>query len=95
VGEKIGHSRFNTIISVYVALGTLAFFIQIFAGSGIIIWLPLLFSFFYALSLRMYLVKRDNIATDTSSLIAEFCCGFWCFPCSIAQSKNNYNYNII
>jgi hypothetical protein len=92
VSEKVGHSKFSTAVGMYLVFGTIAFFVQIFTGGAIILWMPLLFSFVYALSLRMYLVKKEKIATDQPGFITEFCVGFWCFSCSIAQSKKYFIY---
>jgi hypothetical protein len=46
--------------------------------------MPMFFAFFYAIALRMHVANRENI-TEFGGCFGEFCCGFWCWYCSIAQ----------
>ncbi len=88
MAQKTGFASFRTIITTYAVVFVIAFFIQIFAGNAVLLWLPLLVAFFQALFLRMHIVRRDNITEcGNNPVIGEFCCGFWCWYCSVAQSE--------
>jgi hypothetical protein len=59
-------------------------------ATGSVVWvvlMPMFFAFFYAIALRMHVANRENI-TEFGGCFGEFCCGFWCWYCSVAQSKS-------
>jgi hypothetical protein len=59
-------------------------------GAGaFLVLIPLLFSFVVSIMLRMHVVRTENI-TECGPF-GEFCAGFWCWYCSIAQSKCGEN----
>lgn len=86
MAQKTGLSNFNTVMWLTVTMWFIGFILTAFSGASIfILIIPMLFSFVYAIVLRMHVVKTQNI-TECGTL-GEFCCGFWCWYCSISQSK--------
>eukprot|EP00429_Kryptoperidinium_foliaceum_P092581 CAMPEP_0176184792 /NCGR_PEP_ID=MMETSP0121_2-20121125/1006_1 /TAXON_ID=160619 /ORGANISM="Kryptoperidinium foliaceum, Strain CCMP 1326" /LENGTH=74 /DNA_ID=CAMNT_0017523195 /DNA_START=381 /DNA_END=605 /DNA_ORIENTATION=+ len=50
------------------------------------------FAFFFAIGLRIHLANRENIQ-DFGGCFGEFCCGFWCWYCSVTQmARHVYGY---
>ena len=66
----------------------------IFPASGFVLWGPMLFAFVFAILLRIHIVQRDRIQECGSNpCVGEFCCGFWCWYCSVAQmARHVYGY---
>jgi hypothetical protein len=91
VSQKTGFAKFSTIIGAYAVIYLISIIITAVTGSTVIIWLPMIFAFLCQLALRLYVVRKENIMDCGSSpLIGEFCCGFWCWYCSVAQSKKHF-----
>ena len=91
VSQKTGFAKFSTIIGAYAVIYLISIIITAVTGSTVIIWLPMIFAFLCQLALRLYVVRKENIMDCGSSpLIGEFCCGFWCWYCSVAQSKRHF-----
>lgn len=74
----------NAVLWTFVAFCVLGFFLQIFFGGVLIVWMPMIFASLYAIGLRLHLARRDNI-TEMGP-VGEACTGFWCWYCSVAQS---------
>jgi len=88
VAQKTGFAKFNAVVGSYVLFFIIGIIIQAVTGVGGVVWFPMIFSFVFQIALRLYIVRKDNISDCGSSpCIGEFCCGFWCWYCSIAQSK--------
>jgi len=98
MAEKTGFAKFNTVITVYVIVWTIAFIIEVVTGvgSGVLVWLPFICTLAYTCALRVFIAQRDSI-TDCGSgalgLTGECCTAFWCVSCSIAQmARYTYGY---
>lgn len=88
VGQKVGYSNFNAVLWAFAAFCVIGFFVQIFFGNAWIVWIPLTFAGIYAIGLRMFIAKKENITECGSNPACGECCvGFWCFYCSVAQSE--------
>ena len=91
VSENTGGWKFQTILWIYTAICLASFILQLAVGAAILFWLPLICAFFMALTLRLHITKTHSItecgSTPGSACLGEFCCGFWCWYCSVAQSK--------
>mmetsp|Transcript_3330 Transcript_3330/g.4597 ORF Transcript_3330/g.4597 Transcript_3330/m.4597 type:complete len:218 (+) Transcript_3330:2-655(+) len=97
MAQKTGFAKFNMVIASYVVFYIVGIIIQAVTGIGAVVWFPMIFSFVFQIALRLYIVRRDNISDCGSSpYIGEFCCGFWCWYCSIAQmARHTYGYQKI
>eukprot|EP01039_Chlorochromonas_danica_P003406 gene3406-3732_t len=92
ISQKIGFAPFHRVLWIFAASCLLGFILQLSLGRLLIIWVPLLVSFFLALSIRLYLVRKEEIYGLSS--LGEFCVGFWCWPCSVAQmARHLYGYS--
>lgn len=88
MGQKLGYSKFKTVIYVFVFFWIIALIIQLTAGHSTLIWLPMIIAFIYSLCLRMHIVRTEDITEcQNCPMVGEFCIGFWCWYCSVAQSK--------
>jgi hypothetical protein len=88
VAQKVGYSNFKSIMGAFIVFCIVGFIIQLAVGGAWIVWIPLIFSFCFALGLRLFIVTKENITECGSSpCFGEFCVGFWCWYCSVAQSK--------
>jgi len=94
MSQKTGFAKFSTIIGAYAVIYLVSIIITAATGSTVIIWLPMIFAFLCQLALRLYVVRKENITECGSSpLIGEFCCGIWCWYCSVAQmARHLYGY---
>lgn len=71
---------FTAVVWIVAAILTLA------TGAGVfVLVIPMLYSFGMAIFLRMHIIKTEGITE--SGPFGEFCTGFWCWYCSVAQSK--------
>ena len=74
-------------MGAFVVIWIVAFILTgIFGSAYFIVLMPLFFAFFFSIGLRLHIVNRDNLM-DNGGCFGEFCCGFWCWYCSVAQSK--------
>ena len=90
MSQKTGFTSFQFAIWIFLFVWLVAIILQGVVGAGFIVWLPLLFAFGYAIALRLHIVRRYNITEcgdNCFGCIGEFCCGFWCWYCSVVQSK--------
>lgn len=86
MAQKTRLARFSTVIGAVAFFWVMGVILALATGSGLfILLLPLLFSFVASIVLRLHIVREENI-TELGPL-GEFCCGFWCWYCSVAQSK--------
>jgi hypothetical protein len=87
IGQKVGYSNFISVLWAFAAMCVIGFFVQIFtANNAWIVWIPLAFAGIYAIGLRMYIAKKENITEcGNNPALGECCVGFWCFYCSVAQ----------
>lgn len=86
MAQKTGLSNFSTVLWITVIVWFISLILTGLTGATMFIFLiPLLFSFVYSIVLRMHVVRTQNI-TECGTF-GEFCCGFWCWYCSVAQSK--------
>ena len=87
VGQKVGYSSFQCPVWTYVVIWIVGFIVSLATGSALfVVLMPMFFAFFFAIGLRIHLANRDNIQ-DFGGCFGEFCCGFWCWYCSVTQSK--------
>eukprot|EP01031_Cornospumella_fuschlensis_P036347 gene36347-44091_t len=95
VSEKVGYSTFKGVLAGFAVSCIIAFILQLIVGAALIIWIPLLYSFTSALILRVHIAHRQNIhECGQNPCLGEFCTGFWCWYCSVAQmGRHVYGYN--
>ena len=87
VSQKIGFASFNGVWYTNLFVWLIAIIITGVTGSGLpVLLIPMFFSLFLSLSLRMAVVRRERI-TECGD-VGECCCGFWCWYCSVAQSES-------
>jgi hypothetical protein len=87
VGQKVGYSSFQCPVWTYVVIWIVGFIITLATGAvEWVVLLPMFFAFFYAIGLRIHVANKENIQ-EFGGCFGEFCCGFWCWYCSVAQSK--------
>ncbi|RYH20942.1 hypothetical protein EON65_21995 [archaeon] len=87
MAQKINMMSFWSVFYVTLVYWFVSFVLQIvFPASGIMAWMMCLFSLIFSICLRLKIYARDNIQTP-GGCFTECCIGFWCCPCSIAQSK--------
>ena len=86
VVQKLGLGSFTTTLWVFCAIWLVSLILQLVVGISAILWIPIIYAFFFALNLRMQVVRHYNI-TD-NGMLGECCIGFWCWYCSVAQSKS-------
>jgi hypothetical protein len=83
VSQKANFLRFETIIVPYIFVYVIIGFVTLFLGA--VFWLiPFFIIFFLALALRFHLIQAYQI--QQNHCFVEFLFGFFCCPCSIAQS---------
>eukprot|EP01036_Dinobryon_divergens_P022293 gene22295-30536_t len=97
LSQKTGFVSFRAALGAYSIIFFISIIIQLAAGAGgIILWLPILFAFFFHIALRLHIVRQEDIrdcGAPPCSLVGEFCCGFWCWYCSVAQmARHTYGY---
>lgn len=97
VSEKSGYMSFNRAFGSYVVVWIFALILQLAVGSSFVIWIPAIFASFFAIGLRLHIVKRYHINECSTSSpmneIGECCTGFWCWYCSVAQmARYMYGY---
>ena len=85
MSQKIGLATFNQIIMPFMLFWFICFIISLINGLGWVYALPGISAFIFSIILRFYVMKKYQI-TESNGCI-EFLLGFFCFPCSIAQSK--------
>ena len=87
MAQKTGFSSLNSLILAFSIFWLVGIILTAVTGAAVfIIIIPLLFAFIVALVLRMHIARRENI-TECGGPFGEFCTGFWCWYCSVAQSK--------
>jgi uncharacterized membrane protein YjjP (DUF1212 family) len=73
---------------IYAAICVVGFFVNIFVGNDWIIWIPMIFASVYAMTLRVHIARKENInECGANPACGECCVGFWCWYCSVTQSK--------
>ncbi len=56
----------------------------------------MIFAFCFALGLRLFIVSKEGInECGANPCLGECCVGFWCWYCSVAQSKSFVFGNVI
>jgi hypothetical protein len=84
VAQKTNYMKFETMIVPYVIIYVIVGFLTLFLTS--LLWLiPFFIVFFVALALRFHIIRLYQI--QQNHCCVEFLLGFFCCPCSIAQSK--------
>lgn len=83
VAHKTGFTRFHNIAIPLLVLNIICFWVSLFFNRGLY-FIPLLVLLVLGVVLRLHVVKHYNIA---GNCLQECCIGFWCWSCSIAQSK--------
>eukprot|EP01031_Cornospumella_fuschlensis_P037663 gene37663-45752_t len=93
--KKVGYSTFKGVLAGFAVSCIIAFILQLVVGAALIIWIPLLYSFTSALILRVHIAHRQNIhECGQNPCFGEFCTGFWCWYCSVAQmGRHVYGYS--
>ena len=88
VSQKVGYSSFQSVITAFVCFCIFGFILQLIIGGLWVVWIPMIFAFCFALGLRLHITNKENITEcGTNPCLGEFCVGFWCWYCSVAQSK--------
>mmetsp|Transcript_24508 Transcript_24508/g.40861 ORF Transcript_24508/g.40861 Transcript_24508/m.40861 type:complete len:211 (-) Transcript_24508:424-1056(-) len=92
MAKKTNYTSFECPVFTYITLWFIFFIITLITGSGVwVVLFPMFFVLFFAIALRLHIVRQDNI-TECGSF-AECCTGFWCFYCSITQmARHLYGY---
>lgn len=89
MAQKTGLTGFRNVLWGFIACALTGFIITAVTGSSWIVWIPMIFMFCMSLALRIHIAKKDQIQ-DCGGCFGEFCVGFWCWYCSVAQSKCIY-----
>jgi hypothetical protein len=77
--------NFRNVLWMISAVYLLSIILQLVFGGALITYLPMFFAIFFGIALRLHIVRRENIRSNECG---ECCIGFWCLPCSTAQSKH-------
>lgn len=86
VSQRTGFATFNAVIYMTIIVWVVAFILNFFYAYAFY-WFPIICFYVFALLLRMHFVRHQNINDNPMGLFGEFCCGFWCWYCSVSQSK--------
>lgn len=79
-------AKFWTIIYIFLSYWLVSLILVIiFPSTAVMLWMVFIFAWILSIVLRMRLIAVDNINEENQ--FRECCIGFWCPPCSIAQSK--------
>ena len=84
VAQKTGLAKFNSIIFPFMLFWFICFVISLVQGLGWVYILPGASAALLSLWLRFHVINTYQIQ---SNCFIEFLSGFFCFTCSIAQSK--------
>ena len=76
VAEKTGFASFKTVFSCYLLLWLIAVIIEGFTGIGIVVWGPSIIASFFAIALRLHIVKRYQIM-ECKLIMYELKCVFF------------------
>ena len=90
MSEKTEYFHFRTLVIPFLFFYMICFFISFFVPWVYI--LPVVVAFIFSFMLRFHLVKYYNLEQTNGCL--ECLTNFFCFPCSVAQSKTLYNMNV-
>jgi hypothetical protein len=92
VAQKTAYASFQTVLISFVVACIVGFIIEIIFGNAWIVWIPMIFSFCFAIGLRLHIAAKENI-TECGGCFGECCVGFWCWYCSVAQmARHVYGY---
>lgn len=92
MAQKVEFASFKFVIWTTVSVWVIAFLLSIVIGVAAPIWIPLIFSWIFALMLRMHVVRHQGIRECGS--FGEFCAGFFCWYCSVTQmARHLYGYS--
>ena len=97
MAEKTGYQKFQNTLLIYAVVWIVAIIVQLVIGLSAVVWMPAIFASFFAIGLRLHIVRLHNIsecgANPCSNALGEVCCGFWCWYCSVAQmARHLYGY---
>lgn len=96
VAQKVGYSSFRSVILAFVGFCIFGFILELIIGGVWIVWIPMIFAFCFALGLRLFIVSKEGInECGANPCLGECCVGFWCWYCSVAQSKSFVFRNVI
>jgi hypothetical protein len=88
VAQKTGFTKFSTVVGSAALFWLIGIILTLATGAGaFILVIPMIYSFVVAIVLRMHIVRTESI-TETGPF-CEFCTAFWCWYCSVAQSKSS------
>ena len=86
MAQKTGFTTFQCPITTYVVIWIVSLIITLATGiSEFIILIPMFFALFFAIALRLHIARQENI-TEFGGCFGEFCCGLFCWYCSVTQS---------
>lgn len=86
VAQKVGYASFRAVLAVFALACIIGFILTLVGAGAWIVWIPMIFAFCFALGLRIFIAGKENI-NDCGGCFGECCVGFWCWYCSVAQSK--------
>jgi len=86
VSQRTGFTTFSFVVGMSMVIWLIAFIMNFFIPAALT-WFPIICFWLFALVLRMHFVRQQNINDNQMGLFGEFCCGLWCGPCSVSQSK--------
>ena len=87
VAQKTGFSSFRGPIITYSIVWIVSLILSLATGTNLfVILIPMFFAMIFAIALRVHIARKENI-TEFNGCLGECCCGFWCWYCSVAQSK--------
>eukprot|EP01038_Epipyxis_sp_PR26KG_P016117 gene16117-21905_t len=97
ISQKVGYAKFSGVIGAFSIVYIIGIIVSIATGNvNFFTWFPALFAFIFSIILRLQMVKLHNITEcgTNNPYCGEFCCAFWCMPCSIAQmARHVYGYS--
>lgn len=91
VAQKTGYWNFRSVLFAFAFACFVGFIAQLIVGAAMIVWIPMFFSFFTALALRLHVVRSEQITE--CPCFGEFLIGCFCWGCSVAQmARHLYGY---
>jgi hypothetical protein len=90
VAQKTGYADFRGIMSGFLLACFVGFIAQLIAGFALIVWVPMFYSLIVSILLRIHLAHREEIQ-ECGGCLGECCIGFWCWYCSVTQSKQQHH----
>jgi uncharacterized membrane-anchored protein len=61
MAQKTGYMKFNTVFWAWILLWIVAIILNATVGGDFVVWLPAICASFFAIGLRLHIVRRDMI----------------------------------